>query len=302
MSETSYNYLIYTDAAADLPERIFREHDLRSFPMEYIMDGKVLSFDTGVPNHDELCDNFFNALKNGSESKTTQISQYRYIELLTPILEEGNDILYLCFSSGLSGTYNNACLAAEELREKYPDRKIIIVDTRSATMGQGVIVRAALINRDRGMGIKENAAWLLENRAYNCHRFMVGDLNYLHKGGRLSSAAAVLGSMLKIKPILIIDDEGKLQVTAKARGVKLAKKRLLEDYLHEAGVPDMPKIIQIGHTSLYEEAENLKSIVAEAVDPDTVIDIVNMGPIIGTHVGPELLAVCGWGFHRLISA
>ena len=300
MSDSKYKYLIYTDSAADLPYECIQKYDLRTIPMEYIIDGRVISFDTGSPDHDRICNAFFLSIQNGAESKTTQISEFRFIELLEPALEHGNDILYLCFSSGLSGTYNNACLAADELRVKYPDRKIIVIDTLAATMGQGIIVRAALLNRENGMSLEKNASWLRKNRYYNCHRFMVGDLHYLHKGGRLSSAAAVVGSMLKIKPVLVIDDEGKLQVTAKARGLKLAKKKLLEDYQREFGVPDMPKIIHIGHTSLYEEAEALKETVAAAVnDPETSIDIVNMGPIIGTHVGPELLAVCGWGLHRL---
>lgn len=292
-------YLIYTDAAADLPYSEVEKYDLRTVPMEYSLDGKEFSFDTGSPDHDKICDEFFAALKNGSESKTTQINPYNYVELWTPVLKEGNDILYLCFSSGLSGTYNNACNAAQMLKDEFPERKIVVVDTLAATMGQGIYVRAALWNRANGMSIEENEAWLIKKRENLCHRFMVGDLNYLHKGGRLSAAAAVVGGMLRIKPLLIIDDEGKLQVCAKARGTKIAVKRLIDDYLKEAGVEDVPAIIHVGHTSLYEEAEMIKKEVGKVVPEDTVIDIVNMGPIIGTHVGPELLAVCGWGFHRL---
>ncbi len=292
-------YLIYTDAAADIPTYVFEEDDLRVVPMTYFLDGREIRFDTGSRDHDSICDEFFAALKNGVDAKTTQINPYNFTEIWAPELKSGHDILYLSFSSGLSGSYYNACSAAEILKEEYPDRKIVVFDTRAATMGQGIIVRAAVLNRKQGMSIEENESWLLEHRENLCHRFMVGDLNHLHKGGRLSAAAAVVGGMLKIKPILIIDDEGKLHVSAKARGLKMATKRLIEDYLHEQGVSDVPPIIHIGHTSLYEQAEELKEEVKKVVPEGMIIDIVNMGPIIGAHVGPELLAVCGWGFHRL---
>ena len=291
-------YLIYTDAAADFPPDFFPTDALRIIPMTYIMDGKEYVFNTGTAEHDRLCDEFYQALKNGADVKTTQVTQFQYEESFSIPLSEGEDILYLCFSSGMSNMYNNAVLAAEQLREDYPDRKMLVVDTRAATQGQGVFVRSALLNRDNGMSIEENAAWLNEKMPYICHRFLVGDLHHLHKGGRLSAAAAVVGTMLKIKPLLIINDEGKLEVFSKARGLKLAEKRIVEGTKREQGVPDVPKIIHIGHTSMYEEAERLRDAVREIVEEGTIIDIVNMGPIIGAHCGPELLSICGWGLHR----
>ena len=295
------NYLIYTDSAADLPAHVYSEYDLRIVPMEYVINGKEYTFHTESPDHDKICDELFAAQRENADVHTSQITPYHYIEAWEDDLAAGNDILYLCFSSGMSATYDNACAAAEQLREEYPDRKLVIVDTLSATQGQGIFVHAALINRKKGMSIEENEAWLIEKRPYVCHRFMVGDLNYLHKGGRVSAASAVVGSMLNIKPILIINDIGKLDVVAKVRGEKLAVKRLISAYKQEMGVPDVPKLVYVGHTSRYEEAEQIKKQIEEIAEPGTVVETVNLSPIIGSHIGPSFFSVCGWGFHRVLS-
>ena len=292
-------YLIYTDSAADMPDHLFETYDLRIIPMDYTINGESISFDTGAPGHDETCDRFYEAIKDDAEVKTSQITPFRYIETWKPELEAGHDILYLAFSSGISATYDNACSAALQLSEEFPERKVLVVDTLSATSGLGVITHAALLNRANGMTIEENEAWLNEKKKYVCHRFMVGDLNHLHKGGRVSSTVAIVGSMLNIKPILVIDDEGKLPVVAKARGFKLAVKRLVQSYAKEQGVPDVPKLVYIGHTSMYKEAENLKKMIEEVAEPGTVVEIQNLSPIIGVHIGVEFLSVCGWGKHRV---
>ena len=292
------SYLIYTDAAADIPAHVFQKYDLRIVPMRYTLNGKEILFNTASPDHDRLCDEFFEALKKGGDAMTSQITQFDFMEIFEPDLKDGNDILYLCFSSGISGTYNNACLAAEELNEKYPESRLLVVDTMAATQGQGVFTHTALINREKGMSMEENAAWLLEKRPYLCHRFVVGDLHHLHKGGRVSSTAAVVGTMLQVKPLLIIDDEGKLDVVEKARGMKRAQRRLVEAYQKEQGVPDVPKLVYVGHTSLYKEVEALCEAIRAVAEEGTVVEPVNLGPIIATHVGPEFFSVCGWGFHR----
>ncbi len=294
------NYLIYTDSSADLPRHIYEEYDLRIIPMEYVVNGKTFTCHTESPDHDKHCDELFEAQRNGAEVHTSQITPFNYVEAWTPELEAGNDILYLCMSSGLTATFDNVQVAADQLREEFPDRKLILVDTLSATQGQGIMATVALMNRAAGMGIEENAAWLEEKKKYMCHRFMVGDLNYLHKGGRVSGAVAVVGTMLNIKPILIINDEGKLDVVAKVRGQKAAVKKLVDSYKKEMGVPDVPKIVYIGHTSYYEEVQNVKKMVEEVAEPGTIVECVNLGPIIGAHIGPSFFSICGWGFHRKI--
>ena len=291
-------YLIYTDSSADLPGHVFKEYDLRIISMEYVVNGETFTCHTEAEDHDAWCDKLFEAQRNGADVHTSQITPFHYVDAWTPELEAGNDILYLCMSSGLTATFDNVQVAAEQLREEFPERKLLIVDSLSATQGQGILATAALMNRANGMSIEENAAWLTENRKYMCHRFVVGDLNYLHKGGRVSKAAAVVGSMLNVKPILIINDEGKLDVVAKVRGEKVAVKRLVQSYKKEMGVPNMPKLVYVGHTSRYEEVKEVVRMIEEVAEEGTVVEAVNLGPIIGAHIGPSFFSVCGWGFHR----
>jgi len=292
-------YLIITDSAVDMPQHYYNDYeDIKVIPMDYTLNGKSYTCRNELPDHDERCDELFAALRAGGDIHTSQITPFNFSEFWRPYLEEGRDILYISFSSGLSSTCGNAEMAAEELREEFPDRKLYVIDSLSATQGQGVFIIAALKNRAAGMTIEENAAWLKEKAIFVCHRFMVGDLNYLHKGGRVSSAVAIIGSALKIKPILIINDEGKLDVVAKARGEKLAIKKLVDGYAKEQGVPDVPKHVIIGHTSLYEQAEEIKKMIEDVAEEGTIVETANLGPIIGAHIGPSFFSICGWGFHR----
>ena len=294
-------YLIYTDSSADLPSHIYREYDLRIISMEYVVNGETFVCHTDAADHDAWCDKLFEAQRNGADVHTSQITPFHYIEAWTPELAAGHDILYLCMSSGLTATFDNVQVAAAQLRDEFPERRLILVDSLSATQGQGILTTAALMNREKGMTIEENAAWLTEKRKYMCHRFVVGDLNYLHKGGRVSKAAAVVGTMLNVKPLLIINDEGKLDVVAKVRGEKIAVKKLVNAYKKEQGVPDVPKLIYVGHTSRYEEVKEVVRMVQEVAEEGTIVEPVNLGPIIGAHIGPSFFSICGWGFHRVES-
>lgn len=294
-------YQIYTDSAVDMPREKYVEYDIRIIPMEYTVDGENIVFDSGNPDHDKYRMELFEAEKNGADVHTTQITPYRYIEMWEKEMEAGMDVLYLCFSSGMSATYDNALMAAEQLLEDYPDRKIIVVDSISGTCGQGILAVSAGMNRDeRGMSIEENAAWLSENAKYVCHRFIVGDLNHLHKGGRVSKAAAVVGTMLNIKPGLIIDDEGKLEVVTKTRGKMPAIKKLVESYVRQSGIQieGAPKVIYCDYSANTEDIPLLKEALEAAVDPDTKIEFMCVTPILGVHVGPWFLSVCGWGKQR----
>lgn len=292
------NYLIYTDSAADMPRYVYEEFDVRIIPMEYIVNGTVHTFYTDSPEHDKECDALFEAEKNGADVSTTQITPFIYIEKWTPELKSGNDIIYICFSSGMSATYTNAINAAEQLKEEFPERKLVVVDSLAGTQGQGLFVHSALINRANGMSFEENVAWLTENRKYLCHRFMVGDLNFLKKGGRVSAASAAIGSMLNIKPLLIIDDDGKLEVVDKPRGEKPAIKRLVESTKKELGVENTPKFIYVGHTSRYEDVKEVVKQLEVAVGPEYKIEVTNLSPIIGVHVGPSFFSICTYGHHR----
>lgn len=292
------SYLIYTDSAADLPVSAYEKYDIRVIPMDYMLNGESITFYTNSPDHDSICETLVNAQKDDADVHTSQITPYRYLEEWNKALKEGNDILYLSFSSGMSATYTNALSAAEDLLEEYPERKIEVVDSKAGTAGQGVLSVTAAMNREKGMAIDENAQWLREHIPYLCHRFTVGDLHYLHKGGRVSAASAIIGGMLNIKPILIIDDEGKLQVVAKARGTNSALKMLVKSYKNQMGVPDVPNMVFISHSALYDKAEELANSIREVAGPDAIVETMCETPILGVHTGPEFFSVCGWGFHR----
>ncbi|MCI6174893.1 MAG: DegV family protein [Clostridiales bacterium] len=290
-------YLLYTDSAADIPSHYYQEYDIRIVAMDYMVDGESCTFLTEDPDHDPICDRLYKKMRSGADVHTSQITPYRYIETWTPELKAGHDILYLSFSSGMSATYQNALNAASQLADEFPDRRIAVVDSLAATAGQGVITVCAAMNRQNGMTLDENAAWLKEKIPYLCHRFTVGDLDYLHKGGRVSAAVALIGGMLNIKPLLIIDEDGKLQMTGKARGVNSALKALTHSYQHEMHAPGVPDLVFISHTSKYEKAEELARMIREA-DPDATVETVCETPIIGVHTGPEFFSVCGFGRHR----
>ena len=292
------NYLLYTDSAADIPQSDYARYDIRIIPMDYSLNGKEMTFFTDSKDHDKDCDILYAAMREGADVHTSQITPFRYVEYWRPELEKGHDILYLCFSSGLSATWENALSAANMLKEEFPDRTVRVVDSLAGTAGQGVYTVTAAMNREKGMSLEENALWLEEHVKYLCHRFTVGDLDYLHKGGRVSAAVALIGGMLKIKPILIIDDEGKLQMVAKARGRLASFKTLVKSYKNQMGAPDVPGLVFIGHTSMYEDVEKLKEMILEVVPEGTRVEVMCETPIIGSHTGPDFFSVCGFGMHR----
>ena len=290
------SYLVYGDSAADMPSHIYQEHDIRIIPMDYMLNGESHHFFTSDPDHDKICEELYEAEKVGADVSTTQITPYNYIEIWTPDLEAGNDILYICFSSGMSATYENAVNAANQLKEDFPERKIEVVDSLSGTAGQGLMTYLAALNRDeKNMTIEENAEAMRNASKYICHRFIVGDLNYLHKGGRVSRTAAVVGTMLNVRPGIIIDDEGKLQVVSKTRGTKAAINKIVEASVRQWGVEGLPEIIFCNYCANVDELPYFKEQLEKAFGTDKRIEFVRLGPILGVHVGPSILSVCTWG-------
>ena len=292
------NYVLYTDAAADLPLHYYDEYAIRTIPMDYLLNGKSITFWTESPERNQLCEELYRAQKENADVHTSQISMYRYVEVWEKELEAGKDILYICFSSGLSATYGNATLAANLLKEKYPDRKIVVLDSLGGTTGQGLLTVMAAKDQAKGLSLEENETHMKQLVPYLCHRFMVGDLGYLRKGGRISAAAAVMGTMLSIKPLLIIDDEGKLELVAKARGEKAALRSIVKSCKNQLGAAGTEKIFFISHSCHYQEAEQLKARMLEELGEDTLIECVPQSPIIGVHTGPRFFAVCGFGRNR----
>lgn len=284
------DYLIYTDASADIDPDFLARNDIRFVPMHYT-----------VGEEERLCANpesaaflkeFYDAQRAGKETHTSQVTPHAYIEAFSPVLEEGKSVLYLSLSSGLTKTYESVCLAAAELAEEYEGAKVVAVDSLCATGGMGLLLEAAAQNREAGLSVEENARWLNDHRLKVAHWFMVDDLMYLKRGGRIPAATAVLGTALNIKPILKVDDEGKLVTLEKKRGYKLAIKELTNKYT--ATRDEGKNRIYIIHGDCPDKAEELEQQLLE-INPQADITKMMLCPIIGAHTGPGMLAAVFFG-------
>ena len=200
-------FVITVNSTVDLPKEWLEERQVPVIALKYTIDGETYEDMNGLSSKE-----FFQKLRDGKMATTSQINPEQAKEALEPFLKEGKDVLHLAFSSGLSGTCNSMMMAAEELKEEYPDRKVIVIDTLCACLGEALLLYYALKRKSEGMSIEEVAKWVEENKLHICHDVTVDDLNHLHRGGRISKATAVVGTMVKIKPIIYMDNEGKLQV------------------------------------------------------------------------------------------
>lgn len=288
------DYLIYTDASADIAPAVIEKYDLRFVAMNYT-----------VGEEERLCSNlespeflkkFYDAQRAGKETHTSQITPHFYAETFAPLLAAGKSVLYLSLSSGLTKTFDSVNLAAAELAEEYSDAKVVAVDTLCATGGMGLILEAAAQNREAGLSIDENAAWLNEHRQEVVHWFMVDDLMYLKRGGRIPATTAVLGTALNIKPLLKIDGEGHLITLEKKRGYKLALKELAAKYA--AARDENRNRVYIVHGDCPQHADELERLVRE-VNPNADITKMLLCPIIGAHTGPGMAAVIFFGNRSL---
>lgn len=280
-------YQLFCDATNDLPAEVIDKLDVKIVPMEVVLDGKSYVYD--MYEKELSCAEFYAQLKEGKLSSTSQINPVLYDELFRPILEEGKDIFYLAFTSGMSGTYQASLIARETLLEDFPERKIICVDSLCASVGEGMLLYHVAKQRLGGMSMEELEAWTYDHRLEAAHWFTVEDLFHLNRGGRLSTVEAVLGTALKIKPIISVDKEGKLCVMAKVRGVKKSMEYLVSKLEEEAG--HLPKqTVMIGNGDNLEQAKALEKILRERDLVEDVI-ITNIGPVIGTHTGPGMLAL-----------
>ncbi len=279
------NYKIITDSACDLSQEMLQALDVTAVPLHLLFKGKNMT-DTV---EDRAIKKFYAGMRDGEVSKTSAVNPEAWRSAMEPVLAEGFDVLVLGFSSGLSTTYQSAVIAAEELREAYPERKIITVDTLSAASGQGLLVWHTCKKRDEGLSLEELAAWVEANKLHLVHWFTVDDLVYLKRGGRISAATAVMGAMLNIKPVLHVDNEGKLVSAAKVRGRKSAIKALA-DKLQTCGEGHDNSTVFICHADCIDDAKVLEKMVVEQ-NPDTQVVICNLGAVIGSHAGPGTLAL-----------
>ena len=283
-------YVLITDSACDiLPEKLQEwKVELIRLPYLFTDDGKELL------DNDQPMKEFYNEMRGGRVAKTSGVNENTFATVFTSFLEEGKDILYLAFSSGLSVTCENGKKVAAQLAEKYPDRTIRVVDSLCASAGQGLFVYLAVQNRDRGMDVNENADAMENDKLHICHWFTVEDLKYLKRGGRVSAATALLGTALNVKPVLHVDNEGHLIKMTQVHGRKKSIRRMAE-MLGETILEDTP--VFISHGDCLEDAELLAKILKEEYGRETNL-ITGIGSVIGAHSGPGTLALFFRGRER----
>jgi len=286
-------YQIVTDATADLPVELLKKYNILVLPMSFDLNGVNQSFSTSF---DMNIKEFYNAMRNGKMPSTSQVNYKIFIDLFSALAQEGKDIIYIAFSSALSGTYNTSLLAAKDVQENYPERQIKCFDSLSASLGQGLLVYNAALKKQEGLDFENLIQWLEDNRPHLCHWFTVDDLFHLKRGGRVSSLTAAIGTALQIKPVIHVDNEGRLIPVAKAKGRLKALKALIE-HMKETVIAPENQVIFIGHGDDYEQAATLaKMIQQEFKVKDIIIDYI--GPLIGAHSGPGTIALFFLGTQR----
>jgi DegV family protein with EDD domain len=288
------DYIIVTDATSDIPNEMANELNVKVVPMSFSLGEKNYNH---YPDYRELdIKTFYDKQRDGQTSLTTQINVAVYLDFFEEIIKSDKDVLYISFSSALSSTYQSSVLATKELNEKYPDFKIITIDSKAATLGETLLVKLAAQKKSEGMNIEDLSKWVDDNHLKVCHYFTVDDLNHLKRGGRMTAMTAFIGTALDIKPILHVNDEGKLIPLDKVRGRKKALK-VLFNYLAELSENLEEQTIFIGHGDCIEDARYLESLIKEAYKVKEVI-IHPIGPIIGSHTGPGAITLFFLGKHR----
>lgn len=280
------SFVLVSDATLDLSVDLIEKFDIKVVPMMFNLDGKEYLHYPDERNMSN--EEFYQALKDGKTSSTSQINPMTYVEFMTPILASGMDILYICFTSGLSGTYQSALLAKDMLLEEFPERKIEVIDSLCASAGQGYFVYLLALEREKGLSFEELRDWALTYRNRIGHWFTVDDLFHLQRGGRLSFAEAMLGSALKIKPIISVDEKGALYTENKVRGNKKAVEYMIAKM--NENLDESQLTVFVAHGDAEERAEEFKNKILEKTAAQNVIT-TKIGPIIGSHTGPGMLAV-----------
>lgn len=277
-------FVITADSTVDLPKEFLAEKKVPIVSLSYVINGATYKDGEGLTSKE-----FYDAIREGAMPTTSQVNPEQARDLFEPILKEGKDILHIAFTSGLSGTYNSCRIAAEELCEEYPDRKLVVVDSLCAASGGGMLLHKALQLKEQGKTLDEIATWVEENKLHVCHDVTVDDLFHLHRGGRVSKTSAVLGTIIKIKPIIHVNDEGKLIVIGKERGRKKALQTLVER-MEEKSQGFENDIVMITHGDALEDAEYVKGLIEEKFGIHNIM-INPLGTVIGSHTGPGVIAI-----------
>ena len=288
------DYVIMTDSCCDLTDQMARELELEVLPLTMHMDGQDYPNDlagTAISNQE-----FYKRIRAGKLATTSAVNVGQFQDAMRRVLESGRDIVCVCFSSALSTTYQSAVIAAEDLRAEFPEAEIHVVDSLSASLGQGLLLYLAVEQKRKGLTAAELAKWVEDNRLTVCHWFTVDDLNFLKRGGRVSATTALLGTMLSIKPIMHTSDEGKLVPVSKARGRKAAIAALL-DKIEALGIHTEKQTMFICHADCEEDAKAVAQTIQDRFGTPTV-HINYIGPVIGSHTGPNTMGIFFVGTQR----
>lgn len=278
------NFVIITDSTTDLPKSYYKEKNVPVVSLSYMMDGVTYEDMNGLSGKE-----LFEKIREGAMPTTSQINPEQAREALEPFAKEGKDIIYIAFTSGLSGSYNSVRIAAEELLEEYPDRKIAVIDSLCASMGEGLLLYKAVELKEQGKSFEEIVDWVENNKLNICHDVTIDDLHHLHRGGRVSKTSAVVGSIIKIKPMIHVNEEGKLIVIGKERGRKKAMLSLVERMEQKQG--DFKNdVVMIVHGDVEEDAEFLKKEIESRFGITNIITNC-IGSVIGSHTGPGVIAI-----------
>jgi DegV family protein with EDD domain len=286
------DFVISVNSTVDLPKEWLDQNNVNVMPIKYTID------DVTYEDYDGKLSSkaFFDKLRAGSTSVTSQVNPEDAKASLEPLVKAGKDVLHLSFSSSLSGTYNSIRMAIEELKEEYPDAKIQVIDTLCACMGEGLLLHKVIGLKNEGKTFEEIAQWVEDNKLNVCHFFTVDDLNHLHRGGRVSKASAVIGTLVQIKPILHMDNEGALKPIGKERGRKKALGHLVDMAVeHSKGWDN--DVVMIAQGDALEDAQYVEKLVKEKMGVENVL-INEIGSVIGSHTGPGIIALFCMGEKR----
>lgn len=288
------NFVITTDTTSDLPADYVAQHKLGIMSLTYTIEGNTYTWEHPLPVKE-----FYSMMRQGSLPTTSQVNPKEAGEILETIIKEQDaDILHIAFSSGLSGSYNSVRIAAEELAEKYPDNRIIVVDSLCASLGEGLLVHKAVTMKESGKSLDETAAWIEENKLHLVHNFTVDDLYHLYRGGRVSKTAAFVGTMINLKPILHVDNEGHLIPLSKVRGRKKSLIALVDNMEKQIGSwRDKNDMIFISHGDSLEDAQFVAELIKKRFGYDSFL-INYVGSTIGAHSGPGTIALFYMGDYR----
>lgn len=271
---------IIIDSSCDLPREYLLENHIKTISYKYEIDGVEYTDDFGKTLSHEK---FYNLIKEGKMPRTSQINQYRYSQVFRDIIKEGKELIYICLSSGLSGSYNNAVMAKNEILEEFPNAKIEVIDSKGASLGEGLLGYYAIEMKKSEKTFEEIVSWLEENKNRLNYWFVVDDLNHLKRGGRISSTAATIGTLFSIKPILHVNIDGELKNVDKVKGRKKSLKVLKDKLIERIENPEN-QVIGIAHSDDLEGALYLKDLISSEIKVKDFI-ISNIGSTIGTHVG-----------------